>query len=152
MLAGLLLPAAVLAQAPRYTVRGVVLDGTTNEPLVGATVRVEGTLLGASADVDGRYAIAGIPAGTYRLTFSFIGYSTQTQSVTLGAQPTVEVPTVTLQEDLVQADEVIVTGSGAPVSRRELGNTVSTVSARDIALTGSTSVDGALSGLSLIHI
>lgn len=146
VLAGLLLPAAVLAQAPRYTVRGVVLDGTTNEPLVGATVRVEGTLLGASADVDGRYAIAGIPAGTYRLTFSFIGYSTQTQSVTLGAQPTVEVPTVTLQEDLVQADEVIVTGSGAPVSRRELGNTVSTVSARDIALTGSTSVDGALSG------
>lgn len=146
LVAGLLLPAAVLAQTPRYTVRGVVLDGTRNEPLTGATVRIEGTVYGSSTDLDGRYAIAGIPAGTYRVTYSFVGYGSTSRQVTLGAQPEIELPTVTLQEDLVQADEVVVTGSGAAVSRRELGNTISTVSARDIELSGTTSVDAALSG------
>ena len=44
-------------------IKGTVLDIDTKEPLVGATVLVTGTKLGASTGADGSYAIAGVPAG-----------------------------------------------------------------------------------------
>jgi hypothetical protein len=84
------------------SVRGKVMGGD-GSPLPGANVVVEGTTIGTVADLDGNYSIT-IPNGASRLTFSYIGYSTQTLPVT-GA-----VMNVVLQEDVMMLQEIVVTG------------------------------------------
>jgi hypothetical protein len=58
------------------SITGRVVDRSTQEPLVGATVRVPETRFGAITDREGGFAIDGIPAGTYRVQASSIGYET----------------------------------------------------------------------------
>ncbi|MBD3257158.1 TonB-dependent receptor, partial [candidate division GN15 bacterium] len=57
-------------------ITGVITDAQTGEPLVGATVIVDGTNLGASTDADGRYIILNVPVGEYTLRISSVGYGT----------------------------------------------------------------------------
>ena len=63
---------------------GSVTDADGNA-LPGANVAVEGTSLGAATDGNGSYSISGVPAESYTLTASFIGYESSSQSVTVGA-------------------------------------------------------------------
>ncbi|MFZ1728696.1 MAG: TonB-dependent receptor [Bacteroidota bacterium] len=56
------------------TITGKVFDAVTKEPLIGANVFVRETSLGAASDGDGRFTIRGVPAGTYRVQASVIGY------------------------------------------------------------------------------
>ncbi|NIV94891.1 TonB-dependent receptor plug domain-containing protein [candidate division KSB1 bacterium] len=69
----LLVPGWLLAQTTGK-IRGTVMDRETGDALPGANVQIEGTTLGAATDVNGNYRIIRIPAGTYALTASFIGY------------------------------------------------------------------------------
>ena len=62
---------------------GTVYD-VNSKPLEGANVVLVGTDLGATASFEGGWAILDVPAGTYDLTASFIGYSPITKSVTVG--------------------------------------------------------------------
>ena len=55
-------------------ISGYITDSKTREPVVGANIIVEGTVLGAATDVDGYYAIINIPPGEYTLDISVIGY------------------------------------------------------------------------------
>lgn len=57
---------------------GTVLDAAEGYPLTGATVRIEGTGLGAITDLDGNYSIRDVPAGTYSVVISYISYLTNT--------------------------------------------------------------------------
>lgn len=65
----------VQAQSGTGTLSGVVFDEETRESIIGAAVRLEGTLLGAATDIDGRYIIRNIPAGTYTVVISYVGYT-----------------------------------------------------------------------------
>lgn len=56
-------------------IKGKISESTTSEPLIGATVKIIGTSLGAVADVDGNYSIDDLKPGTYDLRFSYIGYN-----------------------------------------------------------------------------
>ncbi len=60
-------------------IRGKVTDAGTGEPLVGANVVVVGTQMGAATNVSGEYVILNIPAGTYTLRTTYVGY----QAITL---------------------------------------------------------------------
>jgi outer membrane receptor protein involved in Fe transport len=53
----------------------VITDAQTGEPVVGVTVMVMGTSLGASTDAEGRYSILNVPVGTYTLQISSVGYA-----------------------------------------------------------------------------
>ncbi|GAB5517932.1 MAG: TonB-dependent receptor [Rhodothermales bacterium] len=77
----LLLPGFVFAQG---TVTGRVTDMATGETLPGASVTIENTTMGAATSTDGRYSISNVPAGTYVVTASFIGFETATQTVRVG--------------------------------------------------------------------
>lgn len=59
------------------SLHGVITDGATNEPLIGATVRLEGTSLGGITDMDGKFTITGIPKGVYTVVISFVSYKTE---------------------------------------------------------------------------
>lgn len=71
----LLLFTGVFLFAAEYgKIVGKVIDGETGEPLFGANVVVEGTELGAATDDKGEFAILYIPAGTYTVNASYLGY------------------------------------------------------------------------------
>ncbi|MCE5180065.1 MAG: TonB-dependent receptor [Porphyromonadaceae bacterium] len=61
-------------QAQTGTIRGTITDAKTNEPLIGASVLIEGTTHGAAADLDGNYVIQNVPAGTHSLVVSYVAY------------------------------------------------------------------------------
>ena len=91
--------------APRYnlnlngnTVSGIVLDNERT-PVIGATVTIPGTTIGAITDINGKYSIT-IPNGQNKLQFSYIGYQTQTRDIQGN------IMNVTLQEDTQALDEV----------------------------------------------
>ncbi|GET22251.1 DUF4139 domain-containing protein [Prolixibacter denitrificans] len=94
---------------PVYTkepnlVSGLVLDDK-NQSLPGTTVVVAGTTIGTVTDVNGNYSIT-LPPGKNQLTYSFVGFETQTLPVSG------KIMNVTLQESKMALDEVVVTAYG----------------------------------------
>ena len=67
------------------TVNGTVYD-SNSRPLEGANVVLVGTDLGDTANEAGAYAMLSVPAGTYDLTASFIGYSPVTKTIVVGEE------------------------------------------------------------------
>ena len=63
-----------LAQLSLGKVSGVVVDSATREPLPAASVRIEGTVLGAMANDMGEYFILNVPPGNYTVVVNVIGY------------------------------------------------------------------------------
>jgi hypothetical protein len=72
LLSLLVLPVMVFASGK---IKGKIIDKSTSEPLVGASISVAGTTLGAAADVNGEYNVLNVPAGVYTLKATFVGYS-----------------------------------------------------------------------------
>ena len=66
------------------SISGTVSDADGN-PLAGANVSVEGTSMGAATINSGAYSISGVPAGSYTVTASYIGYEPSSQSVDVSA-------------------------------------------------------------------
>ncbi len=65
----------VSAQSVAGKLTGKVTDAETGEPLIRASVRVEGTKIGAVTDLEGNYTILNVPVGVYRVRASYIGYT-----------------------------------------------------------------------------
>ena len=57
-------------------ITGEVIDNATKEPLVGVSVAVKGTNMGAMTDENGVYTILNVPVGDYVLVMSTVGYAT----------------------------------------------------------------------------
>ncbi len=55
-------------------IEGVVKDAQTGDPLPGANVVLAGTSFGASADINGKYTVRGVPAGSYTIRVTYVGY------------------------------------------------------------------------------
>jgi TonB-linked SusC/RagA family outer membrane protein len=143
LLALLILPVSAWAQTG--TVRGTVTDAETGEPLPGVNITITEIQQGAATGVEGTYEIAGVPAGTYDIEARFVGFRTATESVTVSADETVE-QNFTLRPDLLELDEVVVTGQGTSVERRKLAANVDVINATDIEEAPVTSIDQLLQG------
>ena len=135
-----------LAQVTRYTVTGTVTDARTKSPLPGVVVKFQNQNFATATDASGQYTLsANLPAGTYQLNFSFIGFKPESRAVELGSQNNVTVD-VQIREDIVGLEEVVVTGTSVATSKKQLGNAISTVSAASLENSVATSVDQALAG------
>lgn len=124
---------------------GTVTDGENNIPLAGVSVFIENTSYGAVTDFDGNYSFqVNLATGNYTLIASSLGYSTQRISVSFsGGEVTTD---ISLSEDLLSLDEVVVTGNPAGVNKRTLGNAISSVKAEELVNNGAIAVDQAISG------
>lgn len=143
----LLFPALLLSQSNTYEINGTIVDSRTGETLAGANVNFVNTTIGTSTDPDGNFEFsANLDEGEYRLQFSFIGYSRKSQPITLGTQTQINLGTIELNQDIIGADEIVVTGASGAVSKKQLGNAISTVNAESILSSGSSQIDQALSG------
>lgn len=67
----------VSVSAQAFTVKGVVVDNSTKEPLIGATVQIVGTAVGAITDIDGRFEINDIKGKTCTLIVQYVSYKTR---------------------------------------------------------------------------
>lgn len=135
-----------VSKGKRITVSGTVTD-TKGEPLIGATIKVEGKASGMATDIDGRYELS-VPEGA-RLEFSYIGYQTEKKKVSDGG--TLD---IVLAEDTRMLDEVVVIGYGT-IDKKELTSAVSHVSAKDFQSVAATDVSmliqGKVPGLSVVN-
>nr|WP_129735431.1 TonB-dependent receptor [Parabacteroides goldsteinii] len=68
---------ALTAQAQTGVICGTVTDAKFKEPLIGATVSIEGTTIGAITDIDGNFRIEKVQPGKYTLVASYVSYKTQ---------------------------------------------------------------------------
>ncbi|MBP3246826.1 MAG: TonB-dependent receptor [Prevotella sp.] len=102
-------------------VSGTVLDAT-GEPLIGVSVLETGTNNGVVTDFDGNYTLT-VKQGA-KLTFSYVGYLSQTLAATNGMK-------VTLQEDNKVLNEVVVVGYGT-MRRKDVTSSITTVKAEDL--------------------
>ncbi|NNE14083.1 MAG: TonB-dependent receptor [Saprospiraceae bacterium] len=97
-----------LSQLYAQTISGVVTED--GFPLIGVSVSIDGTTEGTTTDLEGTYTL-NVSPGTYDLTASYVGYSSLTQTVTVG-----QGENLTVDFNLsagVLVDEVVVTGTRA---------------------------------------
>lgn len=101
---------STLAFAQTTIVRGQLVDSETSEPLVGATVMVEGTTQGSITDYDGYFEQSVAMGGT--LVFKYVGYKDLTRKITQkGASADLGV--IEMDPDAVMLKDVVVTSSVA---------------------------------------
>jgi TonB-dependent receptor len=76
------------------SLKGILKDSKTQEPIIGATVVVVGTSLGAASGIDGDFLIQGIPAGSHSIKITSVGYAPkQMDNVTIESSNTTVVNT-----------------------------------------------------------
>jgi len=71
--------------AQNGTIRGFVYEQATGEPVIFTNVFLKGTNYGAATDVNGFYQITKVPAGTYTLLVTSLGYDSLKKTITLAA-------------------------------------------------------------------
>ncbi|MCQ2114731.1 MAG: TonB-dependent receptor [Bacteroidales bacterium] len=125
------------AQEQTVTVKGIVLD-QDNNPMIGATVMIEGTQTGTTTDLDGRYSIK-VKQGQTLQVLS-LGYVTETAKV--GTKTTIDFK---MSEDRNILDDVVVIGYGS-VKKQDLTGSVTNVQMNDLKSAPQFSVDNALQG------
>jgi len=110
---------------------GIVKDAETGGPLPGANVVIEGTMLGAASDLDGRFIIMRVPPGRYTLVANFIGYQrTAIQNVQVLTDLTTTV-SFDLKPEAIAGEEVVIIAE-APAIRKDLTSVEARVQAEDI--------------------
>ena len=105
-------------------VSGTVSDDS-GMPIAGVNIIVQGTSSGTQSDFDGNYSIM-VDEGA-SLTFSYVGYSSVSQTV--GGSDTIN---VTLSEDVAQLEAVVVTAQGISRQKKALGYAVSEVAGEEM--------------------
>lgn len=102
----------------QLNVSGTVTD-TAGAPLPGVSVQVKNTSTGVSTDLDGHYQIEEVPQNAV-LIFSFLGY--KTQEVTWTGQAVLD---ITMRQDMMGLDQVVVVGYGTQKKETLTGSIVS---------------------------
>jgi TonB-linked SusC/RagA family outer membrane protein len=119
----LLNSSTTFAQDSNVNVQGMVLD-ESNQPIIGATILVEGAKNGTITDINGKFSIKAPVNTTLRVTY--IGYVPQKIKVTTGITLT-----IILKDDAAKLDEVVVVGYGQ-VKRANLTGAVSSIKMKEV--------------------
>ncbi|MCG8343305.1 MAG: TonB-dependent receptor [Chlorobiales bacterium] len=113
------------------SLKGKITDKTDDEAVIGASVMLENTTLGAASDIEGNYMIQNIPAGTYQLKVNALGYAPFFQTITINPGQTTTL-NPQLDQTTVMASEIIVGAALYKQDRLEVPVTVSIVTDEEI--------------------
>jgi len=93
------------------SISGTVKDSKTGEAVIGANVIIQGTTIGAPTDVEGKFLISNVKAGTYALQISSVTYKAHTvPDVIVEDAKRINID-VQVSEDVSTLEEVVVTGT-----------------------------------------
>lgn len=99
-------PVAAVSQTAR--IEGRIRDAETQRTLPGANIMVQGTIIGASADDNGRYVLRNVPTGEQVLRVSFIGYEQKFIDVDLDADERLEL-NIEMSPQYITGQDIVVT-------------------------------------------
>ncbi len=122
-----LVPGSAPVSAAQLSITGTVVEGTTQRPLAGAQVMIEGTELGTLTDNRGRFLILNAPSTSVTVRVIMIGYRAAMATAIVGEPLTIE-----LQETAISLDEIVVTGVVGEQAARAVGNSIGQISAADL--------------------
>ncbi len=125
----LFLPGLALTQDGK--IRGKVSDKETGEVLIGATVTIEGTTLGASSDINGEYVLLRVSAGNYSVKAAYVGYAPVTVSNVLVNAAQTTTLDFQLPPSTVQVEPVLIVAE-RPLVQRNTPNTIRITSRDDV--------------------
>lgn len=115
----------VQAYSQSFTISGTIIDGESNEPLIGAGILVKGAGRGTITNIDGKYSLEVKRGET--LVFSFVGY--QNQEVAITNQRTLNIALRVSEAN--NLNEVVITGRGS-AKRITLTGAVSGIQANEL--------------------
>ena len=110
---------------------GHISNAATHESITGAGIVILGSTLGASSDTSGNYAVIKVPAGTYEVRASAVGFAPAIKRGIVISESNQTKLIFSLDEQYVQMDEMITTGV-QPVELPELPVSVRTLSYKEI--------------------
>jgi TonB-linked SusC/RagA family outer membrane protein len=125
--------------AQKQKVTGIVTDGMTGNPLPGATVGVEGTNIGVTTDIEGKFSIE-VPNEEAVLIFSFIGYMQEKIAVKNKV-----VITVSLVQDIKSLGDVVITAYGKKERKEAVVGSVTSIRPDELRIPAS-NLTSALAG------
>jgi TonB-dependent starch-binding outer membrane protein SusC len=131
------------AQTTTTTVKGIVVNEATGNPLPAAGIAIVGTKKGTTADEAGKFTIS-IPSDNkpHKILVSYLNYTSKTVNVVAGTFVTIKLTEITKDDGEV----LVQTGYGNPIKKKEIAASVSTVSAKDLKDIPVSSVAEALNG------
>ncbi|MFQ5603093.1 MAG: TonB-dependent receptor domain-containing protein [bacterium] len=127
------------------TITGTIIDDRTGEALPGTNVFIKGTTLGSAADLEGTFTVRNVPPGNYTLIAAFVGYHSQEISVNVVANEETRV-NFSLKISALQMDEIVVTGTGYELKKKELTTAIATINSDEIEASPVESIDHLLQG------
>jgi TonB-linked SusC/RagA family outer membrane protein len=129
----------------QVTISGKLTD-ETGKALPNITVLIRGTAKGISTDNDGNYHLsAPLKPGIHVIAFSGVGYDSKDAALTVGTSLSYTLD-ASLTTRISKLDEVIVTGTSAGTTRRQLGSYISSVGADELTKGATGNVLAALQG------
>jgi TonB-dependent receptor len=142
--------------ANNASLTGYVMDSQSEEALPGANVFLEGTSLGASTDIHGKYFISNIKPGTYTLVISYVGYKDKKVSITLKDGETLK-EMVLLDYQTLEGEVIEVTSQAEgqmqainqQISANSIKNVVSSTRIQQLPEANAAEAVGRLPGISL---
>jgi TonB-dependent starch-binding outer membrane protein SusC len=130
-------PTELMTQQMKVT--GKVIDATTNEPLPGVNIQVEGTTQGTITDAEGKYELQVAGSETF-IVFSYVGYISQRMQV--GQNTTIN---ISLAADIKSLDEVVVIGYGVQ-KKSVVTGAIGSIKSEDLANSSISRAEQALQG------
>ena len=123
----------VLQSSPAFgsgSIKGRMLDRATGDVLPGGIVMIQGTGIGASTGLDGRFVLSNVPAGQHTLRVSYIGYIAQTREVSVEEGGVLELE-FRLVAQALEGETVVVTaqayGQNAAINQQLSSNTITNI-------------------------
>jgi outer membrane receptor for ferrienterochelin and colicin len=113
-------------------ISGLVVDAETNRPLPGTNIVIEGSLMGASSDLDGYYFIINIPPGTYTLRISQIGYKEVVIKDVKVSVDMTAVQNIKLNQTVLETDEVVIVEAERPLVQMDMTSSLQAVGSDEI--------------------
>jgi len=142
----LLLYSVLSFSQTRYILNGKVTDAQTGEPLPGVVIRILNTSFSSQSNEAGKFSIlADLNKSGYTITYSYLSYQTKSIKFNAGEQSSILLST-SLSQDLIGINEVVVTGTSAGTTRKQLGSYVSTIKAEDLNKGAASNALAALQG------
>lgn len=130
ILSFLLFLCSFVAIAQTGTIKGTVNE-VNGESLADISVFIKSINKGTATELNGTYTLSKVPAGSYQVEFSYIGYSTVTKSVTVTANQTTTL-NASIQESASALDEVVLTASKKAQKLTDVPATVNIITSKDI--------------------
>ena len=135
LFAGMIAIAAIFVTAgaadAQGTVRGRVMDASTQRPIAEAQVSMTGTASGAVTNANGDFVITNAPVGQQEVVVRRLGYGRQTRTVTIASGVDARVD-FALRTSATQLEQVVVTGTGGSAERKTIGNSIATIDVAEL--------------------